>query len=315
MAVLSSLSFACAGDAGFRTFAFEHAVRSSGENRVTKVYFWYPTEAAAGPFQYRGQQGLAAENAPVAPGRHPLVVFSHGYRGAGDQTIFLMEALARAGYLVAAPEHGDAMSVRSDRGERPGFADPESWTEEKFAGRREDVRHLLDHLLRMDAETGSFLHGRVNRDAIGGAGHSLGGYTMLALAGGWESWRDERLKAVLVVSPYAQPFLRGEALSRVQVPVMLQGGTQDAAITPFLAPVYRKLGAPKYFATLENANHFEWTNRLSAGGTTTECVKSGNAKLITELTVAFFDRHLRGKEGATLLDAGAPGLANYEHVK
>src|ERR1700733_2124126 len=38
----------------------------------------------------------------------PVVVFSHGFGGCNTQSVFLMEALANAGYLVVAPNHADA---------------------------------------------------------------------------------------------------------------------------------------------------------------------------------------------------------------
>lgn len=299
--------------AGYRKLSFEHQGETG--SRVTNVLLWYPTHATEAPLTYHEQEGSVAQNAAVAEGSHALILFSHGFRGAADQTIFLMEAFARAGYIVAAPYHGDAMAVRRGPRERPGFADAASWTEAKFMDRREDVQHLLDHLLRMNGDASSFLAGRINPSAVGGAGHSLGGYTMLGLAGAWDSWRDERIRAVLVMSPYAQPFLKAGELAQVSIPIMLQGGTRDVAITPFLTPIYRKLETEKYFLVLLDATHFEWTNLLSSKSTTTECVKNGNAKLIVDYSIAFFDRHLRGAAGGSVLDAKAPGLEYYDHVK
>lgn len=45
---------------------------------------------------------------PSGPGRHPLVVFSHGFNGCNTQSTFLTEALAANGYFVVAPNHADA---------------------------------------------------------------------------------------------------------------------------------------------------------------------------------------------------------------
>lgn len=42
---------------------------------------------------------------PVASGRYPLVVFSHGYAGFRDQSTFLTARLASWGFIVAAPDH------------------------------------------------------------------------------------------------------------------------------------------------------------------------------------------------------------------
>lgn len=41
---------------------------------------------------------------------------------------------------------------------------------------------------------------------MGLAGHSLGGYTVLGVGGGWPSWRLSGLKAILAMAPYALPF-------------------------------------------------------------------------------------------------------------
>src|SRR5271170_4777599 len=57
-----------------------------------------------------------AGTAPAAG--FPVVVFSHGFGGCNTQSVFLMEALANAGYLVVAPNHADARcgSARRERG-------------------------------------------------------------------------------------------------------------------------------------------------------------------------------------------------------
>src|SRR2546421_147846 len=64
------------------------------------------------------------------------------------------------------------------------------------------------------------------------AGHSLGGYTVLGLAGGWPSWKLPEVKAVLALSPYCSPLAQKGRLSAIKVPVMYQGGTRDLGITP-----------------------------------------------------------------------------------
>ena len=47
----------------------------------------------------------ACVGVPVATGRYPLVVFSHGYAGFRDQSTFLTAFLASWGFVVAAPDH------------------------------------------------------------------------------------------------------------------------------------------------------------------------------------------------------------------
>jgi pimeloyl-ACP methyl ester carboxylesterase len=262
------------------------------------------------PHNYRGQAGLAAEGAAVAPRAHPLLIFSHGFLGASDQSIFLTESFARAGYIVASMNHTDALAQpRLHPLDKPEFGHPRHWDDTKYRDRREDVTALLDQLLAWNKTVGSPWEGRIAEDAIGGVGHSLGGYTLLAMAGGWPSWKEPRLKALVLYSPYAQPFIaKGGPIA---IPVLLQGGTLDIGITPFLPPVYRKLGGPKAFLVLKNESHFAWTNLISLGKTTTECVSDGNAGLILTHTLAWLDHYLLESNRSDILRKRDPRLESY----
>lgn len=300
--------------AGYRKFSLTY--KTKDEERLRNVFLWYPSAKDAQRHDYHGQIGFVAADSDVANGSHPLILFSHGFLGAGDQTIFLMEAFARKGYVVATLNHADSLfQKRTKPIEPPKFADAKSWTDQKFRDRQEDMTALLDHLLELSGKKGSFLHERVDANMIGACGHSLGGYTVLGLAGAWESWRDERIKAVLAMSPYSMPFLTQGSIAEIKVPVMIQGGTLDFGITPFQPPIYNKLTAPKYLLVLKNETHLGWTNLISLGKTTLEVVQDGNAQLITEYSVAFFDRHLRGRNGqeTELLQQKHPRLDSYRH--
>src|SRR2546426_4850803 len=123
----------------------------------------------------------------------PLIVFSHGFHGCNTQSTFLMRALADAGYLVVAPNHKDAGCVNGLRG-RPeaGFARASAWNSSTYQDRRDDVNGLID-ALRGDSAWSS----QIDWARIGLVGHSLGGYTVLGLAGGWPNWRMSNIKAVL----------------------------------------------------------------------------------------------------------------------
>lgn len=300
--------------AGYRKFSLTY--KTKDEERRRNVFLWYPSAKDAQRHDYHGQIGFVAADSDVAKGSHPLILFSHGFLGAGDQTIFLMEAFARKGYVVATLNHADSLfQKRTKPIEPPKFADAKSWTDQKFRDRQEDMTALLDHLLELSGKKGSFLHERVDANMIGACGHSLGGYTVLGLAGAWESWRDERIKAVLAMSPYSMPFLTQGGIAEIKVPVMIQGGTLDFGITPFQPPIYNKLAAPKYLLVFKNETHLGWTNLISLGKTTLEVVQDGNAQLITEYSVAFFDRHLRGRNGqeTELLQQKHPRLDSYRH--
>lgn len=140
-------------------------------DRPLEVALWYPTED-------RGTVEMAGENAafhgiPVLrdaarePGDHPLVLLSHGYGGSWRNLAWLAERLVDAGYVVAAPDHPGTTTF--DRDPARAAASFE---------RPRDLSRAADALLADPA-----LAGRVDADRIAAIGHSLGGWTVAALAG------------------------------------------------------------------------------------------------------------------------------------
>jgi predicted dienelactone hydrolase len=185
------------------------------------VAVWYPTKAASkqhayGP-NFSGVLALNASPSTACGGRVPLVVFSHGDLGCGLQSVVFTEQLARSGYVVAAPDHADAtlchtIPPRGSHAQTPQQADilkPETWNDTTWVDRRDDLETVIDTLLG-DREFGSV----IDAQKIGAAGHSLGGYTVVGLAGGWQSWLDKRVRAVLALSPYVMPFQVKQTLSK-----------------------------------------------------------------------------------------------------
>jgi predicted dienelactone hydrolase len=234
---------------------------------------------------------------------YPLIVFSHGFTGCNTQTKFLMEALAEAGYLVLAPNHKDAgcgggryIFGSATRKPEVPFREAGKWSDQTYRDRREDMEAVLNAALSHSEFDGV----RLDAGRVGVAGHSLGGYTVLGLAGGWPSWKDPRVKAVLALSPYSAPYLSQEQLGNLNIPVMYQGGTRDSGITPM---VKRNGGAcdqsvkPKYYIELDGAGHFAWTN-----------LNRMYVSSIDAYSVAFFDAYLKGRKGdlAKLLNGGRP---------
>jgi predicted dienelactone hydrolase len=158
-----------------------------------RVALWYPTLSTPGPYAYNSHfSGVVAKDASPACGPVPLAIFSHGLGGCGTQSLFFTEELARHGYVVAAPDHQDATfctvdntrgSFRSMRPQQP-LRDPSLWTDQTYVDRRDNLEDLIDALLA-DLVYGS----QIDANAIGAAGHSLGGYTVVGLAGGWPGWK------------------------------------------------------------------------------------------------------------------------------
>lgn len=286
-----------------------------------KAAVWYPTTAAETIHRYAADTAtsIALNAEPTTCARFPLVVFSHGLGGCGTQSLFFTETLAREGYVVVAPDHDDAICrvdgtpPSSSTVTEPAVTDPGSWTDSTYVGRRQDVQLALDTMLSTAPWSA-----QIDAARIGLAGHSLGGYTAVGIAGGWPSWKDLRVKAVLGLSPYLYPFLLKNLLGGVSVPLQYQGAQFDLGITPSLKGpngAYAVASPPKVLAELFLGSHFEWTNVLCLQTQTIQnCLQTRpNAALINNYAFSFFDRYLKGVDDGLLTGTGA-GLRSYEKV-
>jgi predicted dienelactone hydrolase len=148
------------------------------QHQELQVTVWYPAaENAVETQQMIGAPdaplflaGKAAEHAAMAPAleARPLIVLSHGTGGSAMQMAWLGTALARAGFIAAAVNH-------------PGNNALEPYTAEGFVlwwERATDLSEVIDGMLA-DSEFGP----KIDKDRIGAAGFSIGGYTVLALGG------------------------------------------------------------------------------------------------------------------------------------
>ena len=238
-------------------------------------------------------------------GRQPVIIFSHGYHGCATQSRFLMEAFASAGYLVFAPNHRDAFC---DGGEgrlidSPSipFRQPQAWSDQTYKDRADDIRRVIAAVTVDDR-----FRNRVDLSRLGLAGHSLGGYTVLGLAGAWPSWKLPGVKAVLAFSPYSQPYILHRTLAGLAVPVMFQGGTSDSGITPTIDRAgggFDQSPAPKYLVEFEGATHFAWTN-----------IGVSAREQIVTYSLAFMNRYVKDMAPGPALTQSMYGVAELRYL-
>jgi predicted dienelactone hydrolase len=138
----------------------------------------YPTAAAAQTVTYGAFTVQIASNAAPLPadstaasGKRALIVLSHGTAGSALPEHTLAATLARAGFVVAQPEH------RGDNWQDFSRAGPESWKT-----RPQEVSETIDAVARDPA-----LAALVDTHRVGVHGMSAGGVTGLVLAGA--QWR------------------------------------------------------------------------------------------------------------------------------
>lgn len=242
----------------------------------------------------------------------PLIIFSHGFGGCSKQSTFLTKYLADNGYIVIAPDHEDAdcrkrlglgnglQDMRSGKSMRPEkpFRNPELWTDKTEEDRKYDVLFALSSMLD-DRQYAPY----IDQDHMGLMGHSLGGYTVLGLAGGWPSWKDKRFKAVLALSPYAEPYIKSGGIRKINIPVMYEGGTRDVGITPSIkrpGGAYGQSRAPKYFIEFDGAGHFAWTE-----------LERDYQSLINKTALEFFDKYLKEKD-ITIDESKTPRVSTFK---
>ena len=150
---------------GQRTYTYEDKSR----NRPLIVEVWYPTTDkvptadSSSPFI----RIPTLREATISPGTFPLILFSHGTGGGRLTVEWFCAGLASKGFIVAAVDHfGNT------------YDNPIPIEFATFWQRPQDIRFVLDQLLGSKDLALS-----IDPDKIGAAGFSLGGYTVITLAG------------------------------------------------------------------------------------------------------------------------------------
>lgn len=164
---------------GYRSFDHTYTPVGHTEPRTIHVSVWYPTLLSEGPIgRYSGisvDRDVIAD-APLAAsiyegGSYPVHVYSHGDRGWGGTSAFLMRRFASHGWVAVAPDHtGNTLTGNLDP--RPPWL---------YYVRSTDVTAALDFVGALPS--GDPLSGVLALDAVIASGHSFGTHTMWASAG------------------------------------------------------------------------------------------------------------------------------------
>jgi predicted dienelactone hydrolase len=298
--------------------------------RTVATALWYPTEAEPREFLYGGgpNRGKVAPDAAPRQGHGPcpLLVFSHGYGGGGTGSVFLCEALAARGWIVAAPDHEDrdkAVRIRTGaqkidgvaylRRARALAASGRDFDRKAHAYRLDDLALVLDRLMESDE-----FNALVDWNRVAAGGHSLGGFTALGIAGAIEGRRDERVKAVLLFSPGVFMYSK-EEFAAVKVPTMFFLGErelgeerQGTTKSDLAAAAFGAFPAPKYYLEVRGASHFSFNNRSSEAAAAG--LLSGTEDqfdVIRKYAIAFLEKHVAWRDDGGVLERDDPRLSRY----
>lgn len=198
----------------------------------------------------------AHRDVPIADGRFPLVVFTHGFSGFRTQSTFLTTHLASWGFVVAAPELIDNDLTAVIGGSKaPG-------TSADIA----EVRATISLLAKADDAAKGPFAGHVDMSHIGAVGHSLGGAVSEGVAAA-----DPRVTTFIglagaTVGSFGQSS--SAATSTVpDKPGMLMVGTRDQVVAPAgMAKAYAAMKAPKRFVTMQGYGHLAFADICQIGG-------------------------------------------------
>ncbi len=254
-------------------------------DRPLTVSVWYPARPGAGPaVTYHSAlvgedgrpvafsiPGMAAEGAPAAPGRFPLVILAHGYNNTPEVLAWLAENLVSKGYVVAAPAFRDP----------PKFDAPSALF--AFAHRPLDIAVIAaEAQRRAAARQAPFVGADPDRTAL--IGYSMGGYGVIAdagasldpaltkatgglmapyVAGGAKaaSMRVAHLKAVVAIAPAMRmgplDMFAPRALASITAPTFFIDGSQDHVVgyAGVRALFEAETNAPRYLLTFREAGH------------------------------------------------------------
>jgi predicted dienelactone hydrolase len=222
-------------------------------------------------------------------GHTPVIIFSHGAGGSKDSYSGLTRHWASYGYVVMQPSHDDSIALRREEGEpgdnMRGALQTALHDESAWQNRPRDISFIIDSFDEIEHDVPELRH-KLDRDHIGVAGHSFGGFTAessscatIKLSGGQVlDLHDKRIKAALVLSgegPGEMGFYDG-SFKHCDLPMMSMTGTRDRAAngwTPeWREQIYSLSPSPdKYFLNLRGASHFTFVGRtspetVSAGG-------------------------------------------------
>ncbi|QIQ70091.1 hypothetical protein ALQ71_00099 [Pseudomonas coronafaciens pv. striafaciens] len=257
--------------AGYHELSFPDPL----DSRPVQAIAFYPSTGSEQTSILQGYRVDASEDAPIAMGRFPLLLLSHGNTGTPLALHDLATSLARQGFVVVAVVHpGDNDRDHSRLGSLSNLY-----------GRPLQISEAISTAL-LDPMLAPYLNAR----QVGVIGYSAGGETALILAGAQPDLQrlrryclerpldrdacktqgelvadrddlhaqaDTRVGALMLMAPLTLMFGR-HTLGDVHVPVLMYAGDDDQllALDRNAEALARKLPQAPEYKLLAGAGHF-----------------------------------------------------------
>lgn len=180
--------------------------------------------------------------APVAAGRFPVVVYSHGLRSLPALHAPLTSRWAAAGLVVVAPTY-----PRTNRRAR-------TFSRDDVRNQPADAWRLVRHLVRLSTRAGDPLGAHLAMDRLAAAGHSAGGHTTLGM---FAYAPPVPLRAGIVIA--GGRSVVGPV--RPLAPVLFVHGAADRIVPQSIGrAAYARCLGPAAFLSLLGQGHGEYLN-------------------------------------------------------
>jgi predicted dienelactone hydrolase len=283
----------------FRTQQFMMAIAPQLNPRDVKAtYFLDPTQLGSAQVQtlklsfndQKRQRQIPVDVyfSTAATKNKPVIVFSHGLGSVGNDLRYLAKHLASHGYIVAALEHPGSNETNSNaafRGKKR-LVEPQ-----EFLNRPRDISFILDELEKLNQTANNPLQGKLATNNVMIVGHSFGGGTALALAGGelqidnlkqscqqnlvkaslgeviqcvaqelpekTYQLRDARIKQAIALNPISSLMFGETGLTKIEIPTLILASSADKTAPALTEQVigFTKIRSPKWLVGIVGASH------------------------------------------------------------
>ncbi|WP_220149671.1 alpha/beta hydrolase family protein [Psychromonas sp. B3M02] len=180
----------------------------------------YPSYEPAKPVIIGPYTVESTLDAKIIKERLPVVIISHGTGGTHLGYLTIAEYLAENGYIVAMPEHYGNNTHNNT-----------------LEGALENLQMRPKHIsLALNSVYADSVFAANVTDKVALIGHSMGGYTVLAAAGG-QPWteshekvivqHDKRIDALVLLAPATEWFTPEGTLNNVNLPILMLTAEHD----------------------------------------------------------------------------------------
>lgn len=216
----------------------------------------------------------------------PVIVISHGLASDRSRFSAIAKHLSSYGFAVVVPQHPGS-DIQQLQNLLKGDSD-QLFEEQQLIDRPLDISYLLDELEEWNQTKFS---SQLDLNNVGVWGHSLGGYTALALAGAELNFQqletdcvedssptnpslflqcraldlpertyqlqDPRVQAVVLLNPINSSIFGQTGLSQIQVPVMMIASSSDLLAPALLEQIqsFTWLKTPERYLALKTRDH------------------------------------------------------------